>query len=406
MKICFCNNRFPPKVVGGAELIAYDLARQLRDLGHQVCILTLSDSRVSEPYVVDDLDVDSMPNTNFYNQFSHQKRGGLIKGMFGALDTLNPVAFFHALRHLRNCQFSVLCTHNLKGMGPAVWLAARVLRIPIVHVIHDYWLVCPTSIMFKNGRTCDRPCIACQRVSRPKAWLSGAVSHVVGVSKFVLDQHLQQDFFPRAQCSVIHNARAAMGVGPSMPAKPHSPFRVGFIGRIEATKGIRECFASVAAANTTDVELHIAGRDNNGVLGELIRTHAQLKVVVHGFANPRDFYNFVDVILVTSMWNEPFGTVSFEPWEFYKPSIAFAVGGLPEVYEGLPELTVPPGDVAAIGALIRRFMNDHDFYKEMAQRCQARREYFLPQRQAREFERVLLAARARYDKRGTVRSDA
>jgi glycosyltransferase involved in cell wall biosynthesis len=197
-----------------------------------------------------------------------------------------------------------------------------------------------------------------------------------------------------------------MGVGPSMPAKPHSLFRVGFIGRIDATKGIHEFFASVAAADTTDVELHVAGRDNDGVLDGLIRTHPQLKVVFHGFVNPCEFYNLVDVILVTSKWNEPFATVSFEPWEFYKPSISFAVGGLPEVYEGLPELTVPPGDVAAIGALIRRFMNDPDFYQEMAQRCRARREYFLPQRQAREFERVFLAVGGHDDKCGTAQSDA
>jgi len=400
MKVCFCTNRFPPKVVGGAELISYDLAVHLRNRGHEVSILTLSDSRVTERYVIDELEVRCIPNANVYNQFSHQKRTGFGKALFGALDTLNPVVFFYALRFLKSHGASVLCTHNLKGMGPAVWLAARVLGIPIVHVLHDYWLICPRSTMFKDGCACSRVCAACRLASMPKAWLTTLVGQVVGVSRFVLEQHLQNNFFPRAGYSVIHNARSAIGANMVGPTKPHSPFRVGFIGRIDAAKGIQECFASVEAANVPGVELHIAGRDNDGLLDQLILDHPQLTVVNHGFLNPREFYDQIDLVVITSIWNEPFATVSFEPWEFYKPSIAFAVGGLPEVYEAFPDLTVPRGDVAGLGALIRRFIIDEDFYVSEAKRCWGRRNYFLPSRQVREFEQALSAAQCRHDRCG------
>ncbi len=55
VKICLCGNRFPPNVVGGAEVIVHDLAVQLKDRGHQVSILTLSDTRSGSTSVVDGL---------------------------------------------------------------------------------------------------------------------------------------------------------------------------------------------------------------------------------------------------------------------------------------------------------------------------------------------------------------
>ena len=221
------------------------------------------------------------------------------------------------------------------------------------------------------------------------------VTHVVGVSKYVLDRHLEERFFSGAERSVIHNSRPPLGNQASTPAKPHSPFRVGFIGRVDATKGISEFFASVAAANIPNIEVHIAGRDNEGVVSKLTRRHPQLTVLHHGFANACEFYELVDLVVVSSMWNEPFGTVSFEPWEFYKPSIAFAVGGLPEVYQAFPELTVPRGDVAALGGLIRRFVVDAAFYARIAQQCRARRDDFLPSIQVKKFEDVLLSLERR-----------
>ncbi len=173
------------------------------------------------------------------------------KTLFVVIDTFNPVVFVLAWRQLKSLGVDVLCTNNLKGMGPAVWLAARMLRVPIVHVMHDYWLACPNITRFKNGRACAGSCNACRKASTPKAWLSRLVGHAVAVSKFVLERHRDQNFFPHAEQSVIYNARppmATMQFQRIQPLKPHTPFRVGFIGRTDATKGIREFFASVTAA--------------------------------------------------------------------------------------------------------------------------------------------------------------
>ena len=165
MKICLCGNRFPPNVVGGAEVVVHDLALQLKARGHDVSVLTLADSRKGSRTVVDDLDVRIVPNVNIYNQFEHAVRSGPKKAVFGVIDTFNPLMFMLAWRQLKSLRPDVLCTNNLKGMGPAVWIAARMLRIPVVHVMHDYWLICPTATRFKNGAACTGSCNGCAKVS-------------------------------------------------------------------------------------------------------------------------------------------------------------------------------------------------------------------------------------------------
>jgi glycogen(starch) synthase len=404
MKVCFCGNRFPPNVIGGAEVVMHDLAVQLRERGHQVSVLSLSDTRSGGRSVVDELDVRIIPNVNVYNQFAHEDRGRIKKALFGVIDTFNPLVLFLVWRELKSLGVDVLCTNNLKGMGPAVWLAAWVLRVPVVHVMHDYWLVCPVTTRFRNGRACTGVCKGCHRASAPKARLSRFVDHAVGVSRFVMERHREQGFFRSAAQSVIYNSRppmmAAQEAQATQATRAHTPFRVGFIGRTDATKGIREFFDSVAeaAALTPAIEVHVAGRDNEQLMPALIDAYPGLKIVCHGFMNARTFYETVDLVVVTSMWDEPFGVVAIEPWEFHKPSISFASGGLPEVFAALPDLVVPRGDCAALGALIARLASDEAFYLDTARRCHVQRAHFMPVQQVQEFERVLLSTASRQGK--------
>ncbi|RQS23228.1 glycosyltransferase [Burkholderia sp. Bp8998] len=404
MKICLCANRFPPNVVGGAEVVVHDLAVTLRDRGHQVSILTLSDTRVGTRTVVDDLDVHIMPNLNLYNQFAPAKRSWVKKALFGVVDTLNPFMFLLVWRQLKSLGVDVLCTNNIKGMGPAVWLAARVLRVPVVHVMHDYWLVCPASTRFRNGNACNGACNGCRRISAPKARLSRLVDHAVAVSGFVMARHREQDFFSAAEQTVIHNSTPSISTEGVEPTKAHTSFRVGFIGRVDETKGIREFFASVAEAAKVvpAIEIHIAGRDHDGMLPELIREHPGLTFVHHGFISAAAFYQDIDLVVVTSMWDEPFGVVAIEPWAFFKPSIAFASGGLAEVFDALPELIVPRGDCKALGALIARLASDEAWYLDIARRCHGRLAEFTQARQVRQFERVLLSTIANHDRHDSM----
>jgi glycogen synthase len=396
LKITLCANRFAPNIVGGGEVMVHSLAVALRDRGHDVSILTLSNERRGTLRKQDGLDVHELPNLNVYDQFHHGDRGRVVKMMFGILDIFNPLMFLHTWKRLGEIAPDVLCTNTIKGIGPALWFAARVRGVPIVHVNHDYWLLCPRSTMFRNDHACESACGECKMVSRPKAWFSRVVDRVVSVTGFVDDRHRDEGFFPNTERKIIHLAPEAMRVSNAAPAvfrAQRSPFRVGFIGRTDTTKGIEEFFASVAeAAKRADIEVHIAGKDNEQRMPGLIARYPQLKVTYHGFMKREVFFDLVDLTVLTSMWDEPGGTVSVEAWEFCKPSATFATGGLPEVFERVPELVVPRGDVDAMGALIARLANENALYEDLARRCHAERSRFTPRDHVDEFEAVFYSA--------------
>ncbi|QCP54117.1 glycosyltransferase [Trinickia violacea] len=389
MNICLCSNRFPPSVVGGAELTVSYLAGGLKERGHKVSVLSLSDTHSRVVYDWKGVDVLALPNFNIYNQFYRGARSWIRKTVFSIVDIFNPFVFIAAILYFRGRKFDVLCTHNIKGIGPAIWLAAKLHGIPIVHVIHDYWMICPSSTMFKNGRACSGVCRSCAVASFPKGKLSRFVTSVVGVSNFALNRHIENNCFMGSKASVIHNSRPPMRNAGNV-SKRDGTFIVGFIGRIEAEKGVRECFEAVKASGLSDVEIYVAGRDPDGVLKKLTEEFGGFRIKYFGFIEPEDFYSLVDVVVVTSMWDEPFGNVAFEPWEFSKPTVAFASGGLPEVFGDLKELVVGRGDVASLGAIIHRLAVDSSFYDHVSARCVERRAYFSPDRQVGEFERMLL----------------
>ncbi|MGG7377432.1 glycosyltransferase, partial [Escherichia coli] len=49
----------------------------------------------------------------------------------------------------------VVHTNNLPGVTTAIWEVSRQLGIPVVHTIHDYYLLCPrVTLQRRDGRPC------------------------------------------------------------------------------------------------------------------------------------------------------------------------------------------------------------------------------------------------------------
>lgn len=131
----------------------------------------------------------------------------------------------------------------------------------------------------------------------------------------------------------------------------------GFIGQIIPLKGLLELFEALASLpRSAKWTLLVAGRDpNEGAPHEaLCRQHVaqrgfQDRVKFLGFLNDvKPFYRAIDVAIVPSL-KEPLGRIPLEAASYAKPSIVFAVGGLPEtVRDGQTGWLVPAGDVPAL----------------------------------------------------------
>src|SRR5690606_34789393 len=81
--------------------------------------------------------------------------------------------------------------------------------------------------------------------------------------------------------------------------------------------------------------------------------------------------------LAPSLWREPFGIVVIEAMAGGSPVIGSCVGGIPEiVVEGESGLLVPPGDVDALAAAMRRLIEEPALCEQMGEAARRRAAQF------------------------------
>lgn len=99
------------------------------------------------------------------------------------------------------------------------WNSAR--RIPLVHTIRDYFLLCTNSGLFRAGGNCERQCMPCKVLRYPMTALARKPDAFVGVSEAVLEIHRRMGGIDASTPThVIHNSPSLHPVSPSRPARP------------------------------------------------------------------------------------------------------------------------------------------------------------------------------------------
>lgn len=66
------------------------------------------------------------------------------------------------VQFLKNKEIDIVHIHTLMGLHIELLEAAHKLEIPIVMTVHDYFGVCPTTTLFRNGDECTESGISCK----------------------------------------------------------------------------------------------------------------------------------------------------------------------------------------------------------------------------------------------------
>ncbi|MGI5128171.1 glycosyltransferase [Pseudonocardia sp. CA-107938] len=124
-------------------------------------------------------------------------------------------------------------------------------------------------------------------------------------------------------------------------------------GRITPEKGTH---LALDAARHADRPLLVAGpiADTGYWRSEVEpRLDGRIRYVGHlGRRELRDLVAAASAVLVTPCWDEPYGLVVAEALACGTPVAGFAIGALPELVDDTCGRLVPPGDVAALAAVI------------------------------------------------------
>ena len=358
LRICKIASLYDHPWKGGAER---QLALQVAGftaLGHHVDVITLAgpDDRAHATVEDSASQVRRIALRNLYFPFGGARPAALKRAAWHALDVHNPMMATAVERTLRELKPDIVVTHKLQGFSASIWQAAIKLGICTVHALHDHELICPATAMTRGEQLCETPCLSCGCLSRVRRALSARPFAVIGPSHSIIERHHRFGWFgdvPRS--AVIGNA-----LPPGWPEAPARdsiqgrPLRVGYIGRLEAAKGIDTLLEAAERLPAGKIELHLAGTGDTDYVDSLRRRHTRL-AGVHWLGNVASsgFYPGIDLLVVPSRAHESFCNVVMEAASLGVPSIVADRGALPErIGNCRYGWCFPAGDDSALAGLL------------------------------------------------------
>ena len=330
LRFCLLTTFYPPYNFGGDGIFVQRLAGELVRRGHHVEVVHSVDAYLalagSEPAAIDD--------------------DGVVVHGLGSRFPVGSTAFTHQtgspgfraerIREILDSGFDVIHHHNISVLGgPKVLEYGRGLKL---YTPHEYWLVCPTNLLYRFGREpCERrTCARCTLSYRrpPQLWrgtglMERAARHVdafLAPTRFAAAAHAARGF----DAPFVHLPMFVpepSGLAPP-PAEPYFLFA----GRLEEYKGVQTLIPLfrrrgdrllIAGAGAYERELRrlAAGAPNIEFVGHL--ADGELETLYAGAL----------AVLVPSLLFEVSPAVVLESFANGTPVIARDIGALSELVQ-------------------------------------------------------------------------
>lgn len=350
MRVLHISSVYPPHVVGGAEKVVAMLAEGQAARGMEVgaAYLTREARPPGQRHGVAVLPQRSRNLVWMEDVFASPRPLRTANKLGQLVDRRAARDFGEAIAVFRP---DIVHTHSMVELPPMIWREAARSGARVVHTLHDYDLVCSRASLFRNGRVCDGLHASCRVTSAWKRGFADAIDAVAAVSQPVLDIHRCYGLFGTLDdqhARVIWNAVDV----PPLPERPthHGDFTFGFLGRLVPEKGIETLLAACRLLPPSGWRLRIAGRAQEG--DAAYRALAEgMPVDFLGFTDPGAFLDSIDLLVVPSIWREPFGLTVVEAFARGVPVIGSRLGAIADLVGAVGEdWLVPAGDVDALAA--------------------------------------------------------
>lgn len=370
-KIIICCNAYPPKFIGGAELIAHDHAKALKRLGMDVVIFAGDAQDRGKRHsirkeIYDGLTVHRVALTweDFDPSginFSHSRIEESFKDVLD--DFLPDIVHFH----------------NIIGLSVGLMSIAKARGIKTVLTLHDYWGFCHKNTILKNETDICRDYSRCAECL---PYLSGEdhnsipmimrknffelqfknVDVFISPSQYLANEYIKAGF-PREKFKVIWNGIDVERFANITKRNSEAVVRFTYIGYLGTHKGIHVLLEALSSI----------GRDQPFIVnivgdGELsAKYRKQVKSIgLDGSVkfwgridNIQRAYSETDVLILPSIWPENQPVTITEAMASRIPVIASNIGGNPELVEdGKTGFLFEPGNSKDLANKMQRFIND------------------------------------------------
>ena len=335
MKILAVHNRYQRP--GGEDQVFVDETALLETRNHRVLRYEVHNDQVKQVNRLT-LAKDTVWNTSAYREL-----GALIRR------ERPHVVHFH---------------NTLPLVSPAGYYAARAEGVPVIQTLHNYRLLCPVALFFRDGGVCE-DCMGkavpwpgvVHRCYRGSLAASGVIATMLTIHRALrtwtemVDVYVALTEFARNKFIEGGLPAGKIVVKPNFVAPDPGRGQGGggyalFVGRLAAEKGTGTMLAAWDRLGTR-IPLKIVG---DGPLRDRVVEAAarQSNVEWLGHRPVEDVHALMgkaDMLVFPSQWYETFGRVAAEAFASGTPVIAANIGAVAELVEhGRTGLKFRPGD--------------------------------------------------------------
>jgi len=369
MKILTITNKYPPNVTGGAEIAAALNVDILRDMGHDVKVITEFEPPQS-CYKDKNVGLCVSRMHNSFGVLGRLKK--MIKKLgFHANDCFGRSKTIKYDEEIKAFNPDVCHIHNVQGIGYRTFEYIGSLNLPTLVTFHDYSLICINQSKYYKGKPCQKEHAICEftsvfkkkylrniknlGISAPSNYLLGIVSQEIGCNaRFLRQWDLPIQLQPRL----------------TRPQKSAGELNIGFIGRLDHSKGahllgniINRCpdniIFKIAGQGILEAELHqsLSWRKNVQFIGFCPKNKLS------------DFYNQIDVLIVPSQWQEIYSLVVREAISQGVPCIVSNRGALPDLVDQSVGWVLDANNTNDWVKLISKINNDPSMFHCKSEKC-------------------------------------
>ena len=398
--VLIITNSYPPRFVGGAELIAHAQAKVLQQQGYEVIVFAGEVNYEAKRYA---LSCDTYEGLCVYRVCLHQQD-------YDA-EFLN---FYHPHVHkvfaqvLETVMPQVVHFHNLLGLSVGLIRVAKDRALKTVLTLHDYWGFCLKQTRLKTDTVVCQDFSKCDeclpwihefpwtglpiRMRRDfLAWQLEAIDTFIAPSNYLAKTYIQAGL-PPAKFKTIWNGidrdrfqtTPPIPLAPLAPLVPHGsadlPIRFSFIDYVGPHKGVPTILDALAVLGQLGqvlehVRINIVGEGRERAVyeHEVAKRGWAENVRFWGQIDNRDIdqvYQQTDVLLVPSIWPENQPVTITEAMAAGIPVIASRIGGIPElVDDGRTGYLFEPGNAQELAQKMSSFVADQSKVQQFGEQA-------------------------------------
>lgn len=332
-------------LAGGTERYILSLNNKLADSGHQVIPFTTKNTRnflsqYSDYFIAN-------------RDFSEFKNNTLSSKIKTAINLIFSNKANNKLSHLiKHTKPDIAHIHNIYHHMPlSILYTLKNKRIPAVMTVHDYKLICPNYSLFTNGEYCDKckkhkyynaithKCLKESYIASSLACLEMYFCKLLktyekNISLFIAPSRFVQKKLTGfgINKNKIHYLPHSIDLTLFGSSQPTGDYLLYF-GKLEEKKGIDILLK--AAKTIPGIRIKIAGSGTyEKELKKISQSENLENIDFLGHKGQKDLAAIVKnalLVIVPSLWPEPFGLTIYEAFTASKCVVASNIGAIPEI---------------------------------------------------------------------------